>query len=364
MYSSAPRTARDRNRHRLTRKAARRPRNTSTPMWMKSVCFFLYTPNASTLIANHKTQVIGPSTTQLFRNLSFALKWQPHDEIIVSKLDHEANIASWVAVAERLKLKLKWWTVPPTANPKLDPRDLEKLLTPRTRFVACTHASNILGTINDIKRIAETVHTIPGAMLCVDGVAYMPHRRIDVQHLGVDFYAFSWYKVYGPHVAMLYASRTAQREMQSLGHFFNPTQSLENKLGLAGASYELTQAIPQVLAYFSGDEGFATGMAEHEERLAEILLRYLRERKDVTIFGEESADSSLRVPTISFAVKGWSSRDVVEAVEKESDFGFRWGHFYSKRLCDEILHTGEDGVVRVSMVSANFIESGVLAVNL
>ena len=80
-------------------------------------------------------------------------------------------------------------------NPKLDLDVLKGLLSSRTRLVACTHASNVLGTINDIRAIADTVHTVPGAMLCVDGVTFAPHRRVDVQALGVDFYAFSWYKV-------------------------------------------------------------------------------------------------------------------------------------------------------------------------
>ncbi len=80
-------------------------------------------------------------------------------------------------------------------NPKLEASDLKELLSEKTVLVTCTHASNILGTIHDIKAIAEAVHTIPGALLCVDAVAYAPHRQIDVKALGVDFYSFSWYKV-------------------------------------------------------------------------------------------------------------------------------------------------------------------------
>lgn len=148
------------------------------------------------VIANNKSSLVfGASTTQLFRNLSISIKWSPGDELIVSKLDHEANIASWVFTAERLGLKLKWWTVPPQTNPQLKAEQLQNLLTPKTRLVACTHCSNILGTIHDIKAIADVVHTVPGAMIAVDGTAYMPHRRVDVKQLGVDFYCFSWYKV-------------------------------------------------------------------------------------------------------------------------------------------------------------------------
>jgi len=232
---------------------------------------------------------------------------------------------------------------------------LKKLLSPRTKIVACTHTSNILGTIIDIKTIAETVHSIKGAILCVDGVAHMPHQRIDVKELGVDFYSFSWYKVYGPHIAMLYGSKAAQQNLITLGHYFNPSNSMQDKLGLAGASYELAQSIPEVVNYMGGSnpEKIFEAIAAHEEKLQKILLDFLNSRDDVTIYGEKTSNRKVRVPTISFAVKGWGSRELVEAVEKQSDFGFRWGHFYSKRLCDEILQTGDEGVVRASLVHYN-----------
>lgn len=122
--------------------------------------------------------------------------------MIVSVVDHEANIASWVDLAERQKLLLKWWKPNSDApdaktNPKLLAADLAALLTDRTRLVACTHASNILGSIHDIKAIASTAHAHnPNTIVCVDAVAYAPHREIDVKDLGVDLYAFSWYKVH------------------------------------------------------------------------------------------------------------------------------------------------------------------------
>ena len=98
-------------------------------------------------------------------------------------------------MAERQKLIVKWWAPSDFKNPKLEPKDLDALLSEKTRFVACTHTSNVLGTIHDVKAIAQKVHTIPGALFCVDGVAYAPHREIDVKDFEVDFYAFSWYKV-------------------------------------------------------------------------------------------------------------------------------------------------------------------------
>ncbi|ORY65844.1 aminotransferase class-V [Pseudomassariella vexata] len=309
--------------------------------------------------------VYGSSTTQLFRNLAHSLQFNQGDEIIVSLVDHEANIAPWVDLAERQKLVLKWWAPSKTStNPKLEPADLEALMTPQTRLVTCTHCSNILGSITNVKAIATSVHKIPGALLCVDAVAYAPHRRIDVKDLGVDFYAFSWYKVYGPHISMLYASRAAQRHMRSLNHFFKSGDSLEDKIGLAGASYELMQAITAVVDYLSPvDEGVWDAVKVQERSLQETLLQYLNSRPDITVYGETSADGVVRVPTVAFRVKGWNSKELVEMVEKDTNFGFRWGAFYSNRLVHELLGLDEDGVVRISMVHYNTVDEvkGIIA---
>ena len=297
--------------------------------------------------------VFGPSTTQLFRNLSIALKIEPASEIILSSCDHEANLAPWVQLAEWKGLTIKWW-IPSNSktNPVLSPSDLKKLLTPKTRLVCCTHTSNILGGITDVAAIAETVHTIPGAMLCVDAVAYAPHRAIDVKGLGADFYSFSWYKVYGPHMAMRYASTAALKEMVSLGHYFKSGATLEEKLGLAGANYEAVQCLPEVVKYLA--ETPWEGVKEHEKNIQEILLQYLRSREDVQIYGEPSSDPDKRVPVVSFLVKGRKSEGIVTAVEAKSNYGIRSGHFYSKRLCDDVLGIeSEDGVVRVSLLHYN-----------
>ena len=278
-------------------------------------------------------------------------------------------------MAKVQSLTIKWWTPPSSKNPKLTPDNLRPLLSPNTRFVACTHASNILGTIHDIRAIADEVHSAnPEALLCVDGVALAPHREVDVKALGVDFYAFSWYKVYGPHNATLYASLRAMPKVQSLGHFFHTdTSKLSTKLGLAASSYELVAAVPQVVEYLGKEQGvrretFAR-IAEHEQRLQAVLLEYLNGREDIKVYGETSADPAVRVPVVSFRVRGRGSRAIVEGVEKRSEYACRWGHFYSKRLVDDVLdvdgnqrqgeegegvRNGEgEGVVRVSMVFYN-----------
>ncbi|KAI1188921.1 aminotransferase class-V [Nemania serpens] len=319
--------------------------------------------------------VFGASTTQLLRNVSFALEFDEGDEIIVSSIDHEANIAPWVDLASRQKLVLKWWTPslsPPSLssttststtnpNPQLHPSNLAPLLTSRTRLVTCTHASNILGSIHPIASIAAEVRAgpSPSALVVVDGVSYAPHRPVDVRALGVDVYVFSWYKVYGPHIAQLYASSRAQSQMRSLGHFFKKGTTLEEKIGLAGASYELLHSLPAITSYLASPSPSPSPWASkiaQEETLQTALLAYLTSRPDVTIYGIATASPAARVSTISFRVAGWASAHVVAAVEEATNFGFRWGAFYSERLVKDLLGLDDDGVVRVSLVHYNSVD--------
>ncbi|KAJ5734932.1 uncharacterized protein N7483_000057 [Penicillium malachiteum] len=286
---------------------------------------------------------IGVSTTQLLHNLSSALKFQAGDELILSKLNHEANTAPW-------------WSSSDPKNPICDISELKSLLSDKTRLATCPHASNITGTISPVREIADAVHAYPRALLCVDGVALAPHRQFDVKALGVDFYAFSWYKVYGPHLAQLYASSLIHDEIETLGHFFKATDTLDLKLNLASANYELTQSIPRVVEFFGRDASATwAAMSAHEERLQQILLAYLAGDERITIIGEPSSAQRLRVPVISFLVRGMGSQQVVEAVEARSSYGFRSGHMYSHRLLKEVcgVKDVDDGVVRVSLLHYN-----------
>ena len=151
----------------------------------------------------------------------------------------------------------------------------------------------------------------------------------------------------------MYVSRAAQKNLRTLGHFFKPTDTLENLLGLGAASYELTASIPEVCKYLERTPWEA--IADHEERLQWILLEYLLSKGDtIQVWGEPGADKGKRVPVISFTVKGRSSEEIVEATQSNSDFGCRWGSFYSNRLVEEILGLDPaDGVVRVSLVHYN-----------
>ena len=159
--------------------------------------------------------------------------------------------------------------------------------------------------------------------------------------------------MYGPHIACLFASKAAQKHMSTLGHFFKPTNTLENLLGLAAANYELTASIPAVCKYLQSVPWDT--ISKHEEQLQGILIDYLLSKPDVyQIWGEPTAARAKRVPVISFTVKGRNSKSVVEAIEAQSDYGCRWGTFYSVRLAGEVMGLDEvDGVVRVSLVHYN-----------
>jgi len=232
-----------------------------------------------------------------------------------------------------------------------------------------THCSNIFGSINDVRAIADLVHQ-HDAMLCVDGVAFAPHRAVDVKALDADFYGFSVYKTYGPHHAVLYGKYDLLRNHAgNINHYFYGEDKVPGKLEPGNPNYELAYSCCGVIDYL---EGFAaahgineTGraaveaafeiMADHEAALAERLLAYLRGRDDVTIVGDPASDKEARVPTISFVIAGMKSRDVVEAVDP-SGIGIRFGAFHSKCLVQALNLGDPDGVIRVSAVHYNTLD--------
>jgi selenocysteine lyase/cysteine desulfurase len=152
--------------------------------------------------------------------------------------------------------------------------------------------------------------------------------------------------VYGPYIAVLYSSNAALAHVKPVAHFFNPTKTFEDTLGFAASKCEGFQVLPFILKYLEGSDDAVT---DHPGKLQKILLDFLNERDSVTVLGSTSADSMERVPTISFVIEDISPKTIVVEAEKISNCGFRWGHFYSKRLCDELLGLGPEGVTRVSM---------------
>jgi cysteine desulfurase family protein (TIGR01976 family) len=321
---------------------------------------------ASLLNAQRPEEVImGATSTQLLGQLSQALvqNWAAGDEVIVTNFDHEANIGPWTKLTSQGIVIKEWKMRAGEHTPNLD--DLRALLSDKTRLVAVTHASNIYGTINDVAAMAEIVRQA-GALICVDGVAFAPHRAVDVQALGVDFYVFSVYKVYGAHFSALYGRYDALLAAGNINHRFFTREKVPQKMEPGNANYELAFSCTGVLDYFEDfakahginskgraavEASFAL-IADHEESLSERLLAYLRARPDVTIIGPEVADKAIRVPTISFAIKGRHSRDIVEAVDP-TGIGIRFGDFYSRGLVDDLELENPDGVIRVSAVHYN-----------
>lgn len=326
---------------------------------------------ASLLNANDPKEVVmGPTSTMLLRILSLCLsrQWKEGDEVIVTNTDHEANVSCWTDLEER-GIKIKIWKVDPESY-QLKTGDLEKLLTPKTRLVAVTHCSNILGTINPIKEIARMVHDA-GALICVDGVAYAPHRKVDVQELDVDFYTFSWYKVYGPHLAVMYGRLELLTEIKGINHYFFKPEDVPYKFQPGNFNFELTyglRAIPEYLIDLydkhypqinaSEKEKYKKSfelIAGYEEMLATKLLDFLNTVEAVKIIGEVKADATLRVSNISFVHQDLKSPDIVAAVDKEN-IGIRYGDFYAKKLIRDLNLEEIGGVVRVSLLHYNKVE--------
>jgi len=297
--------------------------------------------------------VLGSSTTQLVHNLAFAMREELRagDEVVVTSADHEANIGAWRRLASR-GVVVKTWRIDRDSW-RLEPRGLEPLLGPRTRLVAFTHATNLLGTLHDVPTITRLAHAY-GARVCVDGVAYAPHRAIDVAAWDVDYYVFSFYKVYGPHVAALYGKRELLARLANVNHDF--IRDAPYKLQPGGVNFELSYGLDGVFAYLAAlGEGAFERIAEHEERLAARLVDYLSGKRNVRVLGERSSDRARRVPTVSFTVEGRTPEQVVLAVDPQG-IGIRHGDFYAKGLVQELGLETRGGVVRVSAVHYNTMD--------
>ncbi|MFO7615231.1 MAG: aminotransferase class V-fold PLP-dependent enzyme, partial [Bacteroidales bacterium] len=224
--------------------------------------------------------------------------------------------------------------------------------------------------INPVKEITSFIHA-RGALVCVDGVAAAPHRLVDVKELGVDFYVFSFYKVFGPHYALLYGRRELLEKLPGINHFFIGPEEIPYKLQPGNVNYELTYSLPGIIDYFkviasAHKEGAPAGwrkqiirvfdrIASHESRLGEALLDFLNHRNGIRIIGEPSADPLIRVPTISFVSEKLRSDEITLRVDPHK-IGIRYGDFYARRLIDNLGLSEKNGVVRVSIVHYNTLE--------
>jgi cysteine desulfurase family protein (TIGR01976 family) len=311
--------------------------------------------------------ILGPSTSALLQMLAncYAKTLTPGDEVVVAQTGHEANVGPWKSLTQR-GIVLRGWEMDPTSySCPLD--QLEELLSDHTTLVAFPHVSNLLGDIVDVAAITELAHSA-GARVVVDGVAYAPHRAMDVSGWNADWYAYSTYKVYGPHMAALWGSDEALDELAGPNHFFIPDGELPYKFELGGVCHEGCAGIlglrnylsvlsevadPSTLDRAAVERAFDL-MTSCELPLQARLIDYLRSRSDLRIVGPDEIGSS-RVGTISFVHDTKSSREITEVVDR-SGIGIRNGHMYAYHLCEALGLDPDDGVVRVSLVHYNTIE--------
>ncbi len=311
---------------------------------------------------------MGPSTSVLCARLAQSYAQAPipgRDEIIVCQAGHEANVGPWTRMAAA-GYTVKWWNIEHQAftNP-LD--ELEALLSERTRILAVPHVSNLLGRIDDARTWSRMAHAV-GARIVVDGVAFAPHRAIDVQALEVDWYVFSIYKVYGPHMAAMFGTHEAFAEISGPNHFFVDPADMPDKFELGGVLHEGCAGVLGLPDYFNflADRPDRTPfdrdtvnraydtMTDCELPLQRQLIEYLRTKEQVRLIGPLQTDRS-RVGTISFVHRSKSSKEIVLAAN-EQDIGIRYGHFYAHRLASALVRDPEDGVVRISLVHYNTAE--------
>jgi cysteine desulfurase family protein (TIGR01976 family) len=309
--------------------------------------------------------VFGPNMTTLTFGLSRALgQWiRPGDEIIVTRLDHDANITPWVLLARDSGAVIRWIDIDPE-DCTLRLQDLERRLSDRTRIVAVGYASNSVGTVNDVATVISKAHR-SGALAFVDAVHYAPHGPIDVRDLGCDFLACSAYKFFGPHVGVLYgkldlldrlpAYKVRPAPDQPPHKFENGTQNHE---GIAGtlAAVEYLAKLAQGGSSVSRRSRIVAAMnriQEYERTLCRDLLSGLLAVKGLHLYGiTDPARMRERVPTVSFRLEGFSPRQVAEHLGRRGVFVWH-GNYYAISLTERLGVEEKGGMVRVGLAHYN-----------
>ncbi|MFJ2033806.1 cysteine desulfurase-like protein [Streptosporangium sp. NPDC087985] len=299
--------------------------------------------------------VFGRSMTQLTYDMARALakEWRPGDEIVVSTLDHDANIRPWVQAAGARGVTVRRADFDPETG-ELDVAAVAGLLTERTRLVAVTAASNLLGSRPDIPAIAERVHAA-GALLYVDGVHLTPHSLVDFGQLGADFYACSPYKFLGPHLGVL-AADPGLLETVHPDKLLPSSNAVPERFELGTLPYELlagtTAAVDFMADLVPGIGGTRrerlaasmTALERHEEAMLVRLDAGLAEIDGVTSYG---AASRRRTPTTLFSIENVRPADAYRFLA-ERGVNAPAGHFYALE-CSRRLGLGDTGAIRAGI---------------
>lgn len=302
--------------------------------------------------------VFGRSATQLTYDFSrtLARSWSPGDEVVVSRLDHDANIRPWVQAAERAGAVVRWADFDPVTG-ELPVESVASLLTERTRLVAVTGASNLIGTRPDIRAIAGHVHRT-GALLYVDGVHLAAHHAVDVEHLGADFFVCSPYKFFGPHHGVL-GARPELLDTLRPDKLAPSTDAVPERFELGTLPYEVLAGTRAAVDFIAGlGAGAADGRRErlrsayaavdaHETALRETLEKALAGLGGVTV----RSRAAERTPTLLLTFEGRDAADAYRFLAR-SGVHAPAGSFYAIEASRH-LGLGDSGGLRVGLSAYN-----------
>jgi cysteine desulfurase family protein (TIGR01976 family) len=319
--------------------------------------------------------IFGPNMTTLTFHISRSLArgLAPGDEIVVTRLDHDANVAPWLMIAEDRGCMVRWVDFHED-DCTLDMEDMARQITDRTRIVAVGYASNAVGTINDVRRAVELAHSV-GAICYVDAVQYAPHRPIDVQALDCDFLVCSSYKFFGPHQGILYgkyglldalpAYKVRPADNLPPEKFETGTQSFEAIAGVLGAMEYLTWVgetfgADHATQYQNMYKGRALALKQamsaitaYELELNHSLLEALGAIPGLHIRGITSPHRlEQRVPTFSFTRDGQSPEEIARSLDKQHINTWN-GNFYALSVTERLGLEQAGGLLRVGLVHYN-----------
>lgn len=312
--------------------------------------------------------IFGANMTTLTFHLSRSLAqtWKPGDEVIVTRLDHDANVTPWVLAARDAGAAVRHVDIHPE-DCTLDLDDLRRLLSPRTKLVAVGVASNAVGTLNDVKHIGRLAHAA-GAMVFLDAVHYAPHGSLDVQDWDCDFLACSVYKFFGPHVGALWGRRTLLEQLAPYkvrpatntlpGRWMTGTQNHEGLAGAAAAIDYLADLCPEK-SDASRRQRLQAGLAalrDYEARLTRQLLDGLAARARFQVWGiKDPQRLKERVPTVAITAHDRTAAEVAEHLAARHIYVWN-GNMYALALTERLGLEQRGGFVRLGLVHYNTAE--------
>lgn len=319
--------------------------------------------------------IFGANMTSLTFHISRSLarEWNPGDSIVVTRLDHDANITPWVLIAEDCGVRVRWVDFHPEDG-TLDLEDLQRALEEKPKLVAIGYASNALGTVNPVGEITRLAHDV-GALVYVDAVQFAPHGPIDVQALDCDFLVCSSYKFFGPHQGILYGKLEHLKRLKAFkvrpasneppGKFETGTQNHEGMAGVLGVIEYLEwlgknfgqENNKNLAGRYEGRrlvlKQAMSFVREYEYGLARLLLDVLEETPGVTIFGlRDRKRLEERVPTVSFTLQSWHPQNVAKELDKAGIYVWD-GNYYALAVTERLDLEDRGGMVRVGPVHYN-----------